>query len=128
MFEKLNKILSNAYTPISSFNVASCVVTKDGKEYFGVNVEDASTRAGTCAERAAIFNAITDGVKKGEFKEINVLTSSSKTSTPCFVCRQMILELFDKDAIVRCYNLDGGFDEYTVEELCPVPFEEEDLQ
>ena len=40
----------------------------------------------------------------------------------------MISELFDKDCIVRCFNLDGGFDEYTVEELCPVPFEEEDLQ
>ena len=128
MFEKLKNILGNAYTPISNFNVASCVITKDGKEYFGVNVEDASTRAGTCAERAAIFNAITDGVKKGEFKEINVLTSSSKTSTPCFVCRQMISELFDKDCIIRCYNLDGGFEEYTVEELCPVPFEEEDLK
>ena len=128
MFEKLKEKLNNAYTPISNFNVASCVVTKEGKEYFGVNVEDASTRAGTCAERAALFNAITDGVKKGEFKEINVLTSSSKTSTPCFVCRQMISELLDKDCIVRCFNLDGGFDEYTVEELCPVPFEEEDLQ
>ncbi len=128
MFEKLKEKLNNAYTPISNFNVSSCVVTKDGKEYFGVNVEDASTRAGTCAERAALFNAITDGVKKGEFKEINVLTSSSKTSTPCFVCRQMISELLDKDCIVRCFNLDGGFDEYTVEELCPVPFEEEDLQ
>lgn len=128
MFEKLKEKLDNAYTPISNFNVASCVVTKDGQEYFGVNVEDASTRAGTCAERAALFNAITDGVQKGEFKEINVLTSSSKTSTPCFVCRQMISELLDKDCIVRCFNLDGGFDEYTVEELCPVPFEEEDLQ
>ena len=128
MFEKLKEKLNNAYTPISNFNVSSCVVTKDGKEYFGVNVEDASTRAGTCAERAALFNAITDGTKKGEFKEINVLTSSSKTSRSCFVCRQMISELLDKDCIVRCFNLDGGFDEYTVEELCPVPFEEEDLQ
>lgn len=128
MFEKLNERLKNAYTPISNFNVAACVVTKNGEEYFGVNVEDASTRAGTCAERAALFNAITDGVKKGDFKVMNVLTSSSKTSTPCFVCRQMISELMDKDSVVRCYNLDGEFEEYTVEELCPVPFEEEDLK
>ena len=128
MFEKLNEKLKNAYTPISNFNVAACVVTKDGKEYFGVNVEDASTRAGTCAERAALFSAITDGYTKGDFKIMNVLTSSSKTSTPCFVCRQMISELMDKDSIVRCYNLEGDYDEYTVEDLCPVPFEEEDLK
>lgn len=128
MFEKLNEKLKNAYTPISNFNVAACVVTKDGKEYFGVNVEDASTRAGTCAERAALFSAITDGYTKGDFKMMNVLTSSSKTSTPCFVCRQMISELMDKDSIVRCYNLEGDYDEYTVEDLCPVPFEEEDLK
>lgn len=128
MFEKLKERLNNSYAPISDFNVSACVVTKDNKEYFGVNVEDASTRAGTCAERAALFTAITDGVKKGDFKELNVLTSSSKTSTPCFVCRQMITELMDKDSIVRCYNLNGEYDEYTVEELCPVPFEEEDLK
>ena len=128
MFEKLNEKLKNSYAPISNFNVAASVITKDGKEYFGVNVEDASTRAGTCAERAAFFNAITDGVKKGNFKELNVLTSSSKTSTPCFVCRQMISELMDKDSVIRCYNLDGEYEEYTVAELCPVPFEEEDLK
>ena len=101
---------------------------EDKKEYFGVNVEDASTRAGTCAERAAIFNAITDGVKKGQIKEINVLTSSKKISTPCFVCRQMISEFVDKDVIIRCYNLDGEYEEYTVEELCPEPFNEENLE
>ena len=128
MFEKLNKILNNSYAPISNFNVSAVVVTKDGKEYNGVNVEDASTRAGTCAERAALFTAITDGCKKGDFKEINILTSSHKTSTPCFVCRQMMLEVMDKNCVVRCYNLDGEYDEYTVDELCPAPFEEEDLQ
>lgn len=128
MFEKLKEKLENSYAPISNFNVSSCVVTKDGKEYFGVNVEDASTRAGTCAERAAIFNAITNGVKKGEIIEINVLTSSNRISTPCFVCRQMISEFVDKDIIIKCYNLEGEHEEYTVEELCPEPFNEEDLQ
>ncbi len=128
MFEKLKEKLSNSYAPISNFNVSASVVTKDGKEYFGVNVEDASTRAGTCAERAAIFNAITDGVKKGDIKELHVLTSSNKTSTPCFVCRQMISEIMDKDSIINCYNLNGECEKYTVEELCPEPFTEEDLQ
>lgn len=128
MFEKLKEKLNNSYAPISNFNVSAVLVTTDGKEYFGVNVEDASTRAGTCAERAAIFNAITDGVKKGDIKEINVLTSSDKISTPCFVCRQMITEMMDKDSVIRCYSLNGEYKEYTVEELCPEPFNEEDLK
>ena len=128
MKEKLLNLLPNAYIPISNYAVSSIVVLKDGREFPGVNVEDASTRAGTCAERTAIFTAITNGAKKGDFKEINVMTSSNNTiGMPCFVCRQMISELFDKDAIVRCFNKNGEYVEHTVEELCPYPFGSEDL-
>ena len=128
MKEKLLNLLLNAYIPISNYAVSSVVVLKDGREFPGVNVEDASTRAGTCAERTAIFTAITNGAKKGDFKEINVMTSSNNTiGMPCFVCRQMISELFDKDAIVRCFNKNGEYVEHTVEELCPYPFGSEDL-
>lgn len=128
MVEKLLELHKNSYVPISNFPVSACVVTKDGKEYYGVNVEDSSTRAGTCAERNAIFTAITEGVKKEDFKEVNVMVASGDISTPCFVCRQMISELFDEEAIVRCYNTKGEFKEYTVGELCPDPFGEEDLK
>lgn len=127
MKEELLNLLNNAYVPISNFPVASILVTKDGRKFSGVNVEDASLRAGTCAERTAIFSAIASGVKKGEFKEINVMVSSGKIGTPCFVCRQMISEVFDKDSIVRCFNTAGEYKEYTVSELCPYPFSEDDL-
>lgn len=128
MKEKLLELHKNSYVPISNFPVCSCVITKDGREFYGVNVEDASTRAGTCAERNAIYSAITAGVKKGEFKEVNVMVSSGRIGMPCFVCRQMISELFDKEAIVRCYSTSGEYKEYTVKELCPYPFGEEDLK
>lgn len=128
MKEKLIELHKNSYVPISNFPVSSCVITKDGREFYGVNVEDASTRAGTCAERNAIYSAITAGVKKGEFKEVNVMVSSGRIGMPCFVCRQMISELFDKEAIVRCYSTSGEYKEYTVKELCPYPFGEEDLK
>ena len=128
MIKKLLKLHNNAYVPISHFPVSACVVMKDGKEFFGVNVEDASTRAGTCAERAAIDSAITAGYTKGDFKEVHVMVSSGEISTPCFVCRQMISELFDKDSLVRCYSTSGEFKDYTVKKLCPLPFEEDDLK
>ena len=128
MDEKLKELLNNCYAPISHFGVSSIVITKDGKMFKGVNVEDASTRAGTCAERNALFSMITAGYKKGDVKEINMMLSSGEFGTPCFVCRQMISELCDEDVIVRCYDKNGNTEEHTVKELCPYPFGEEDLK
>ena len=128
MKEELLELHKNSYAPISNFPVSACLVTKDGRKFYGVNVEDVSTRAGTCAERTAIYSALTAGVKKGEFKEMNVMVSSGKIGMPCFVCRQMLSEVFEKDAIVRCFNTNGEYVEHTVEELCPYPFGEEDLK
>lgn len=129
MVEKLLELHKNSYVPISNYPVSAILITKDGREFAGVNCEDASTRAGTCAERAAIFTAITAGVKKGEFRELHVMTSSTDTiGMPCFVCRQMISELFDKDCVVTCYNKKGESVSHTVAELCPYPFGEEDLK
>ena len=128
MIEKLKELHKNSYVPISHFPVSSCLITKDGKKYYGVNVEDASTRAGTCAERNAIYSAITDGVKKNDIKEIHVMDSSGKIGTPCFVCRQMISEYMEEDGLIRCYDTLGNYKDYTVKELCPYPFGEDDLQ
>ena len=126
--DKLLKLHKNSYVPISNFPVSSCVIMKDGRKFYGVNVEDASTRAGTCAERNAIFAAITAGYTKGDFSEVDVMISSGEIGTPCLVCRQMISELFDKDSVVRCYSTKGDYKEYTVKRLCPFPFEEDDLK
>lgn len=127
MKDILLELLNNAYAPYSTFPVAAVVVTKDGRIFRGVNVEDASTRAGTCAERTAIFSAFAAGVKKGEFESLHVMVSSGKIGTPCFVCRQMINEVYDRDALVRCYSTNGDFKDYKVSDLCPYPFDEEDL-
>lgn len=68
MKEKLIKLLENSYSPYSHFRVAAIVVMQDGKEFNGVNVENASYGASICAERSAILSAISSGYKKGEFK------------------------------------------------------------
>lgn len=128
MFEKLQNLLTNAYVPISNFPVGSIVIMKDGKEFCGVNVEDASTRAGICAERNAITTAISYGYKKGDIREIHVLTSSDRVGTCCFVCRQLIVELCEKDIPIYCYSNTGEMKKITVEELCPYPFDEGDLK
>lgn len=127
MIDKLNKLLENSYSPYSNFPVAAILVTKDGREFSGVNVENASYGACICAERSAIVSAISSGCKRKDFKELNLMVGSGKVGTPCFACRQVILEFFEKNAIVRCYNTEGDYQEYTVEELCPYPFGSDDL-
>ena len=127
MKDKLLNLLKNSYSPYYKFNVSAIVVTKDGKEFIGVNVENANGTS-ICAERNAIDNAVANGYKKDDFKEINIMVSSTKISAPCFACRQVILEFFNKDDIIRCFNINGEYKEYTVNELCPYPFDEGDLK
>ncbi len=128
MVEKLQQLLQNSYSPYSNFKVSSIVVMKDGTMFSGVNVEDASFHAGICAERNAITTAIANGYKKGDFQEIYVMVDNSEISTCCFVCRQLILEFFDKQAKITCMNKNGEKRVFTVAELCPFPFSEEDLK
>ena len=128
MKDKLLELQKNSYAPYSDFHVSAIIVAKDGVEFSGVNVENASFGASICAERSAIVSAISAGYKKGDFKELNVMVSSGEVGMPCFICRQVISEFFDKDATVRCFATTGEYKEYTVEEICPYPFGSEDLK
>ena len=125
MKENLNKVIKNAYSPYFNFKVAAAVVTKDDKIFYGVNVETASPAAGVCAERNAIYSAITAGYKKCDFKELHVLLERG-SGEPCFICRQALTEFFEEDIKVYCY---GEIDNtYTVKDLCPYPFNKDDLK
>ena len=128
MKEKLIRLLDNSYSPYSHFRVAAILVCKDGREFNGVNVENASYGASICAERSAILSAVSSGYKKGDFKELYVMCDNKKIGMPCFQCRQVFVELFDKDMRVICMNPDGEEIVKTVSELAPFPFDSEDLK
>ena len=128
MKEKLINLLNNSYSPYSNFRVSSIAVMKDGKEFAGVNVENASYGAGICAERNAIIGAIANGYKKGDFEKLYVMCDSDKIGMSCMICRQVMLEFFEKDKQVICMNPKGETEIHTIEELCPYPFDEEDLK
>lgn len=128
MIEKLMKLADNSYSPYSHFRVATIVIMKDGVEFKGVNVENAAYGSSICSERSAILAAISNGYKKGDFKELHCLCAdSNKISTSCFGCRQVISELFDKDVDLYFYANTGEVKKYKVSELCPYPFGEDDL-
>ncbi len=129
MYEKLLNLLNNSYCPYSNFRVSAIAIMNDLKEFSGVNVENASYGACICAERSAIVSAISNGYKKGDFKSLHIMCGDSKViSTCCFLCRQVILEFFSKDASIFCYDKFGNFKEFKVKDLCPYPFEESDLK
>ena len=128
MLEKLKELHKNSYSPYSNYQVSAIAVMNDGKEFSGVNVENASFGATICAERNACFSAITAGYKKGDFKELYLMVSSGDIGTPCFLCRQVISEFFNEDTIIHCCSTKGIIEDYTVEQICPYPFGEDDLK
>ena len=127
MKDELIKLLDKAYAPYSKFHVSAIVETKDGKFIPGVNVENASYGATICAERNAITTAVSMGYKKGDFKNIYIMVSGEKLSMPCFMCRQVIVEFFDKDSEIILMGKNGEVERYKVSEICPYPFDETDL-
>lgn len=113
----------NAYAPYSNFKVGAVVLTKSGKIYTGVNIENASFGATVCAERVAIFKAVSEGER--DLKMIVVYTNSENLSSPCGICRQVMVE-FAKDLIIVVSN-DKEYKIYTLKEILPHPFTNEDF-
>lgn len=128
MKEKLINLLEHSHSPYSHFRVAAIAVMKDGSEFNGVNVENASYGATICAERSAIVSAISSGYKKGDFNSLYVMCDTDKISTCCFICRQVITEFFAKEDSIILMNPAGDSITYTVAQMCPYPFDEEDLK
>lgn len=126
MREKLNNLLNNSYAKYSKFSVSCICVMNDGKEFCGVNVENASFGATICAERVAITSAITSGYKKGDFRELHIMVDSEKIAHPCFLCRQVITEFFDSNSLIYLYSKNNT-EVFSVEKLCPNPFSEDNL-
>ena len=127
MKDKLLELLNKSYAPYSNFRVSAIVETTDNNIYTGVNIENASYGASVCAERVAIFKAVSEGYRKGDFKRLHVMVDSPKISSCCFMCRQVISEFFNNNTEIILYNNKGEYKTYTKEELCPLPFDSEDL-
>ena len=119
-----NKARERAYVPYSNYRVGSTLRTKTGKVYSGVNVENAAYPQTMCAERIAIFKAVSEGEK--EFEVITVVTDNG--GSPCGGCRQVMAE-FGLDTVVLLADGDGRIvKETTVKELLPEAFTPEHLE
>jgi len=123
LIEKAAEAYLKAYAPYSNYSVGAAVLTEDGEIYDGINIENAVYPLTICAERVAIFKAVSAGKKK--FKAIAVVTKNG--GTPCGSCRQVMAE-FGLDTVVYIADTTGKLIQTTtVSELLPNAFGEGDL-
>jgi cytidine deaminase len=114
----------NAHAQFSNFKVGAALRATSGKIYAGCNVENATYGLTVCAERVAIFKAISEGERK--FDAIAVVTDSGKLTPPCGACRQLIWE-FCGDVPVVLSNLQGATETIAMRDLFPKPFDASNL-
>lgn len=123
LLELAKRVRENAYAPYSKFKVGAVLVTKSGRIFTGVNVENASYGLTNCAERTAIFKAVSEGEK--EFDTIVIIADTDKPVSPCGACRQVMAEFGNFKVILA--NTKGEWLETNVEELLPYLFDKKDL-
>lgn len=116
----------NAYAPYSNFRVGAAVIAEDDSIYTGCNIENASYGATNCAERTAIFKAISEGHKG--IKAIAVIGAENEYTYPCGICRQVIAEFSTKDTKVIIGKNQNEYIVKTLEEILPGAFTKKDLE
>lgn len=125
LLKQAKKAMENSYAPYSNFKVGCAVKMKSGKVYTGCNIENSSFGATNCAERTAIFKAISEGEK--EIDQIAIVSSGNMETYPCGICRQVISE-FMKDGTFIFEDNKGNIVTRTYEEIFPYSFTKNDLE
>ncbi len=116
LIKKAQEAQRYAYAPFSQFYVGAAVLSESGKVFTGCNIENASFGATNCAERTAIFKAVSEGETK--FKAMAVTSSSGEYTFPCGICRQVIAE-FSPDMAIILYDEQKGVKIWPASELFP---------
>lgn len=111
-----------AYAPYSNFQVGAALVTHDGRHFTGCNVENAAYGLCNCAERTALFAAIANGCRPGDFAALAVIADTPHPVSPCGACRQVMSELCDGAMPVWLANLGGETSQTSVAALLPGSF------
>ena len=110
----------NSVAPYSKFRVGAALLAESGEIYSGCNIENASYGLTLCAERVAIFKALSEGIHR--FKAIAVVTDTKTLTPPCGACRQIICELCG-DVLVVLANLEEKIERHRMSELLPRAFD-----
>ena|SRR5699024_3795088 len=120
LIEIAKKSMENAYAPYSKFKVGAAIKSKNGNVYNGCNIEIASSTPSCCAERVAIFKAVSKGEKK--FINMAIVGDTYSPISPCGVCRQVMNEFFDQNTEIYLVNLKHVIKVTNINDLLPYPF------
>jgi cytidine deaminase len=124
LIDLANEARGRAYAPYSKYRVGAALRTRNGRVYTGVNIENAAYPVSICAERTAVFKAVSEGER--EFEVVAVVTDNG--GSPCGSCRQVLAE-FGLDTVVLIADGSGRLlSETTVEALLPNAFQPRDLK
>jgi cytidine deaminase len=119
------KAQKHSVAPFSRFRVGAALLATDGTIYSGCNVENSSYGLTMCAERTALFKAVSEGERR--FRAIAIVSDDDGYTSPCGACRQVILDLAGNIDIVLA-DRKGHIRVHTMNELLPHPFRAEDLR
>jgi cytidine deaminase len=125
LVEKAIEARSTAYVPYSKFQVGAAIITSNDQVYLGCNIENASYGLTNCAERTAIFKAVSEG--DTEIKAIAVVADTEGPVSPCGACRQVIAEFATEETKIYLANLNGDVKETTISEILPGYFTSKDM-
>jgi len=120
LIEEAKRAREHAYAPYSLFKVGAAILTKSGTIYTGANIENGSYPLTCCAERIAIFKAISEG--DCEFSHMAVVADSKQPVSPCGACRQVMAEFFDDDVTIYLANLNDDIVSTSISKLLPNSF------
>ena len=126
LIEEAFKAMENSYAPYSNFHVGAAVLTKDGKVFWGANIENASFGATNCGERSAIFAAYSYGYRKDTIEALAIVSDGDRIAAPCGICRQVLSELITGDTPIYLSNRKDEMDT-CMNELLPYQFATEDV-
>ncbi|MBI4873939.1 MAG: cytidine deaminase [Acidobacteria bacterium] len=119
------QVRENAFAPYSNFRVGAALEDESGRVHTGCNVENSTYGLTVCAERVAVFKAISEGARR--FRRIAVAAGAATPTPPCGACRQILWE-FCGDIEVVLVNLKGETKSYRMSELFPRPFDDSFLR
>jgi cytidine deaminase len=122
LIEAARRVRNHAYAPHSGFRVGAALLAKDGRVFIGCNVENASYSLCNCAERTALFSAIAEGYRPGDFTHLAVVADMDDPVAPCGACRQVMIELGGAQLVVIQANLQGAIAQATASSLLPGAF------
>ncbi len=126
LFVKAKEAQKNAYVPYSEFPLGAAVLTEDGSIYNGANIENSAYGLTNCAERSAIFSAVSAGNKKIE--ALLLLSSTENPVTPCGACRQVINEFADGEIEIVMMTEQGKELSKSNQELLPGAFSDKSME